>query len=130
MVVPRLFQDIFDNKDYRRVLFTGEYSQLAIMSLPPNEELQVDLRSVDKIVLVFKGQATVAIQGGEEEDRVEIREGGMIGIEARTKHQVFNSGSEDLKLAVIYSPSQFLSDTVHGTRERAVLDPYANPEEE
>lgn len=131
MVIPDLFQDVFDNRDYRKILFTGWHCQVAIMNLFPDEDIQNDLHEPDKVILVISGKAVAVLEDAEGNARESgLKEGAMVAIPAGAKHQVYNNGSESLKLIVIYSPSQFQDDTIHGTRMDAIMDPFDNPEEE
>ena len=40
-----LESDTLENKDFRRVLYTGKHSQLVLMSLKPGEEIRAELFS-------------------------------------------------------------------------------------
>ncbi len=118
-----LFSDAKENKKFRRVIFTGKHSQLSIMSLKPGESVEWGIGNVDKIILVVAGQGVAEIAGEERP----VREGDLIFITAGTRHNLVNSSEDDdLKLAMIYAPSVYPSDTSHSTKAKALQDPYSD----
>ncbi len=121
-----IFQAAFDNTAFRRVLFTSENCQVAVMSIAPNESLESALTATDKYIIVLHGSGKAAIAGKE----MEIKIGNFISILAGDAHALENTGREDLKLIVIYCPPQFSAEAIHGRRLDAVLDPDSSPDEE
>ncbi len=108
-----------ENSSFRKVLFTGTYMQLVVMSLKPGEDIGEEVHdNVDQFFRVEEGVAKVIIDGEEhivEEDMVII-------VPAGSLHNVINiSETETLKLYTIYAPPNHPENTEHVTREEAML---------
>lgn len=106
------------NTNFRRVLFTGKYCQLVVMSLKPKEEIGMEVHpTVDQFFRIESGQARVIINGEENL----VGDGDAIVVPANSQHNVINnSETEDLKLYTIYSPPNHPEGTVHRTKEEAM----------
>lgn len=105
-----------ENTYFRKVLFTGKYSQLVVMSLKPGEEIGEEVHeSVDQFFRIEQGKAKVII-GSEEH---EVKDDFAIIVPAGTKHNVINVGEENLKLYTIYSPPNHPEGTIHQTKAEA-----------
>ena len=60
--VTNIEQDTLENKDYRRVLYTGRNMQLVLMTLQPGEEIGLETHDEhDQFIRVEAG--TGAVQG-------------------------------------------------------------------
>lgn len=108
------------NENFREVLFTGQHSQLVVMSLLPNEEIGKEVHEiVDQFIRVEKGTGK-AIIGGEE---FVLGDGSAIIIPAGTEHNVINTSATDvMKLYTIYSPAHHKEGTIHKTKQDAEKD--------
>ena len=107
-----------ENSYFRKVLFTGKFAQLVVMSLKPGEEIGLEVHDhVDQFFRFEQGKGKVIINGeefGVQEDDVAI-------VPAGSKHNIINtSQSESLKLYTIYSPPNHPDGTIHKTKEEAV----------
>ena len=59
-----------ENKDYRRVLYTGKHLQLVLMSLEPGEEIGEEVhKDADQFFRVEKGKGEVWIDGKRNKDQ-------------------------------------------------------------
>jgi len=108
-----------ENSNFRKVLYTGKYMQLVVMSLKPGEEIGEEVHdTVDQFFRIEEGQAKVIMNGEET-----ILTNDMVAIvPAGTLHNVINmSETDDLKLYTIYAPANHPEETVHATREEAML---------
>ncbi|PKN02859.1 cupin domain-containing protein [Candidatus Dojkabacteria bacterium HGW-Dojkabacteria-1] len=108
-----------ENSSFRKVLFTGTYMQLVVMSLKPGEDIGEEVHdNVDQFFRVEEGEAKVII-GGEEHI---VDEDMVIIVPAGSLHNVINvSETETLKLYTIYAPSNHPENTEHVTKEEAML---------
>lgn len=107
-----------ENNYFRKVLFTGKYSQLVVMSLKPGEEIGNEIHNnVDQFFRIEEGKAKVVVANGKEEFIVE--EDDVFIIPAGTWHNVINIGDEELKLYTIYSPPNHPDGTIHKTKKEA-----------
>lgn len=108
------------NNYFRQVLYTGQHTQLVIMSLLPNEEIGVEVHAVvDQFFRVEAGEGKV-IMNGEERT---IKDGDAFVIPAETKHNVINTSTDKpLKLYTLYSPPHHKDGIIHKTKQEAELD--------
>lgn len=106
-----------ENTNFRKVIFTGAHSQLVLMSLKPGEEIGEEVHTVDQFFRFEKGKGKVVLDGGAQV--FEVGDGDSVTVVSGTKHNVINTGTEDLKLYTIYSPAQHPDGTVHATKAEA-----------
>lgn len=108
------------NKNFRKVVYTGQHAQLVVMNLKPGEEIGFEVHEiVDQFLRIEKGEGKV-IMNGEEHD---LTEGSAIVVPSGVKHNVINTSSEfDLKLYTVYSPPHHKDGTLHETKQDAEAD--------
>lgn len=118
--VGNIEKETLANNNFRRVVFTGKYAQLVVMSLLPNEEIGMEVHlTVDQFFRVDAGEGKVVMNGEEHA----LGNGDAIVVPAGTEHNVINtSASGSLKLYTIYSPPQHKDGTVHATKAEALAD--------
>lgn len=109
-----------ENTYFRKVLYTGQHSQLVLMNLAPNEEIGEEVHEVtDQFLRVEQGEGKVIIDGEEQT----IKDDDAIIVPAGSMHNIINTSSDkDLKLYTIYSPSHHKSGTIHKTKADADAD--------
>lgn len=110
------------NTDYRRVVYTADYTQLVVMSLPPGVEIGNEIHGLDQFIRVEQGAAKVILNNGEAEH--ELQKDWAIIVPAGTYHNVTNIGDDDLKLYTLYSPPDHLKNTVQPTKADEVEDHF------
>ncbi len=105
------------NTDYRRVLYTGKYSQLVLMNLKPGEEIGEEVHDdVDQFFRFEKGQGEVVIDGV----RSPVKDGSGVVVPSGARHNVINtSTTAALKLYTIYSPPEHQDGIVRATKKEA-----------
>lgn len=106
------------NNNFRRVLYTGKYSQLVLMCLKPKEEIGEEVHSnVDQFFRIESGVGKIVMEGVE----TEIKDGSAIIVPAGTLHNLLNTSETDfLKLYTIYSPANHKDGTIHVSKEDAL----------
>jgi mannose-6-phosphate isomerase-like protein (cupin superfamily) len=105
-----------ENRDFRRVLYTGPHMQLVLMSLAPGEELGEEVHeTTDQFFRVEEGKGEVVIDGRETRIESDI----AIVVPAGTRHNVRNTGHKPLKLYTLYAPPEHPDGTVHRTKADA-----------
>lgn len=105
------------NTFFRHVLYTGQHTQLVLMSLLPGEEIGMEVHpQVDQFFRIEEGEAKVIIDGEEHE----VSDGFAIIVPAGSQHNVINTGSNPLKLYTLYSPPNHPDGTIHRTRAEAM----------
>ena len=110
-------KDTVDNKNFRKVLYTGKNSQLVLMSLKPREEIGLETHPDNDQFFRFEaGEGEVVIDG----NKYPVSDGSAIIIPAGAEHNVTNtSDSEELKMYTIYSPPHHKDGIVRKTKEEA-----------
>lgn len=111
------------NSDFRRVLYTGKYSQLVLMSLKPMEEIGMETHpNIDQFFRFEEGEGKVIIDSVEHK----VKDGDAVIVPAGAKHNVVNTSKKsELKLYTIYSPPEHQDKVVRHTK----ADAEALPEE-
>lgn len=106
-----------ENTDFRRVMHTGNKSQLVLMCLKPGQEIGEEVhRDVDQFFRIESGEARIIIDG----EINDVMDDFGIIVPAGAKHNVINTSEfDDLKLYTIYSPANHPDGTVHETKEDA-----------
>ena len=106
------------NNDFRRVLYTGKFSQLVLMCLKPGEEIGAEVHDdVDQFFRFEEGEGKVVIDNTE----YKVKDGSAVVVPSSAKHNVINtSKTANLKLYTIYSPPEHQDKVVRKTREEAM----------
>lgn len=105
-----------DNSNFRQVIFTGEHTQLVLMSLKPGEEIGREVHEhVDQFFRVDAGVGELFIDG----ETIVISDGFAVVVPAGSDHNITNTGDTDLKLYTLYSPPNHPDGTIHKTAEEA-----------
>jgi len=110
-------KDTLENRNFRKVLYTGIHSQLVLMNLRPKEEVGMETHAEnDQFFRFEEGQGKVIIDGNV----YEVADGAAIVVPAGAKHNIINiSDSKELKLYTIYSPPHHKDGIVRATKEEA-----------
>jgi mannose-6-phosphate isomerase-like protein (cupin superfamily) len=105
-----------ENRDFRRVLYTGPHMQLVLMSLAPGEELGEEVHeTTDQFFRVEEGRGDVVIDGRETRIESDI----AIIVPAGMRHNVRNTGHKPLRFYTLYAPPEHPDGTVHRTKADA-----------
>jgi mannose-6-phosphate isomerase-like protein (cupin superfamily) len=112
-----------ENKNFRKILYTSKYSQLALMSLKPGEEIGTEVhKENDQFFRFEEGQGKCIINGNE----YKVGKGSAVVVPAGAQHNIINSlKTSPLKLYTIYSPPHHKDQIVRATKQEA----EAHPEE-
>lgn len=110
------------NPNFRTALWTGEYLQLTLMSIPVGGEIGLEAHpNLDQFLRLEAGFGQVMM--GSTPDRLNyqanVTEGYAIFIPAGTYHNLINVGNIPIKLYSIYAPPNHPRGTVHATKEIA-----------
>ena len=105
------------NTWFRHVAFTGRYSQLVLMSIPPDDELGDEVHdAADQIFVVVEGEGDAIVVGKARQ----VNKNDVAFVRAGAHHNIRNTAKDDLKLYVISSPPIHPEGTIHRTREDAI----------
>lgn len=107
------------NKNFRKVLYTGEHLQLVVMTLQPGEEIGEETHEDrDQFFRFEAGEGVVVIDGKKNKVSDDF---GVI-VPAGACHNVINTGEEPLQMYTIYGPPEHKDKTVHKTKDQAEKD--------
>ncbi|KAI9644275.1 hypothetical protein NHQ30_007631 [Ciborinia camelliae] len=111
---PQMTSDLpASSHEFRRVLYTGLYSQVVLMTIPIGGDIGDEVHTVDQALTFTSGTGLATING---QDQV-VKKGDLMVVPAGTQHQFVNTGDEPLILYTIYSPAEHAPTTVHHTKE-------------
>jgi len=106
-----------ENISFRKVLYTGEESQLVLMSLIPGEEIGNEVHpDNDQFFRFESGNGDVRI----DDSSYSVGDGDAIIVPKGARHNVVNTGKEPLKFYTIYSPAHHKDGVEHVTKEQAL----------
>jgi len=103
-----------ESGDFRRVLWTGLYSQLVLMTVPVGGDIGDEKHTVDQILTFTSGTGRATIAGVDQD----VKAGDLIIVPAGTQHQFVNTGPTPLILYTVYGPAEHKPTTVHKTKEQ------------
>jgi len=104
------------NTNFRKVIFTGQFSQLVLMCLKPGESIGDEVHdNIDQFFRIEEGEGKIIIDGEESS----LLDGSAAIVPAGARHNVINTGNIDLKIYTIYSPPNHPIGTIHVTKEEA-----------
>lgn len=114
-----------ENANYRTVAWTGKYLQVTLMSIPPGSSIGLEAHpETDQFVRLDAGTGRVTM-GPAENDlnfQLDVSDGWSVQVPAGTWHDIINTGTEDMRLYVVYAPVHHTPGIVQGTAEDAEQD--------
>ncbi len=111
-----------ENTNYRTALWTGGSLQLTVMSIPPGEDIGLEVHpDRDQFLRIEAGRGWVRIGPGRDDVTFEreVSDDDVVLVPAGYWHDVTNTGPEDLKLYSLYAPPEHPHGTVHATKADA-----------
>lgn len=120
--VVQIEEETKNNTNFRTTLWTGEHTQLTVMSIPVGSEIGLEVHgNVDQFLRVEAGAAELLTGESREsvEKTAELQPDTATLIPAGTWHNVKNIGDSDLKVYSLYSPAEHAPGTIHKTKEEA-----------
>ena len=117
--ITNIFKETQENKNFRKVLFTGDRSQLVVMNIPPQGEIGEEVHAHVEQTLFFLSGSGKAVLNDKE---TAIGAGDVVVVTPGTKHNFVNTGSVDLKVYTLYAPANHIDGTIHATKKDADAD--------
>lgn len=108
-----------ENTYFRRVLFTGENSQLVVMSVPPGGEVGKETHKYTEQTLFFLSGTG---EGELDGKKFPIGPGDVAVVVPGTEHNFRNTGTKDLKIYTVYAPPNHIDGRMHKTKADADAD--------
>jgi mannose-6-phosphate isomerase-like protein (cupin superfamily) len=115
-------KETLGNETFRTVLFTGEHTQLTVMSLGAGEEIGLEAHhDRDQFIRLEAGTAKLVMGPARDQldEEHQLEDDWAAIIPAGTWHNVINTGDGPLKLYSLYSPPEHPDGTVHRTKAEA-----------
>lgn len=105
-----------ESADFRRVLWTGEHTQLVIMTIRVGGEIGLETHDENDQILSFVSGTGEARVSGETKA---VAQGDLVIVPAGTEHNFVNTGVIPLVLYTVYGPPHHADGVVHVTKEEA-----------
>lgn len=117
--IAPIIKETEENDNFRKVLFTGEKSQLVVMSIPSGGEIGEEVHAhVEQTLFFHSGMGTAILNGKEQA----IGPGDVLIVTPGTRHNVVTTGNEPLKIYTLYAPANHIDGRIHLTKEDADAD--------
>jgi mannose-6-phosphate isomerase-like protein (cupin superfamily) len=115
-------QATIENETFRTVLWTGDHSQLTVMSIRAGDDIGKEVHpDHDQFLRIEQGSGRVEM--GPSENEVDFTQDvgadWAIVVPAGVWHNVINTGDGELKVYSVYSPAEHPPGTVHATKADA-----------
>ena len=112
------------NNNFRKEIWTGEYLQVTVMSIPVGGEVGLEMHEdLEQFLKIESGYAAVYM--GREKQTVKcvgkVNSNDAIIIPENTWHNIINVGGCSLKLYSVYAPPKHPRGTIHKTKLDADL---------
>ncbi len=120
-------QETIDNKNFRKVLYTGEHCQLVLMALLVGEEIGKEIHQENDQFFRFEaGEGKVIIN----EVEYDVRDGDAVIVPAGAEHNVINTSEfEMLHFYTLYAPPHHKDAVIHPKKEDAIADEQSGNDE-
>lgn len=115
-----------NSDDFRRVLWTGEHTQLVIMTIPVGGDIGGEVHEHNDQILSFVSGIGEARIEGETRD---VEAGSLVVVPAGTEHNFVNTGPNPLVLYTVYGPPDHADGVIHHTKAEAEAAEAAGEDE-
>ena len=101
---------------YFESMWTGEHSQLVIMTIPPDGEIGEEVHEgLDQILTYVSGTGEAQVGGQKRK----VQQGDLVVVPSGKKHNFINTGPNPLVLYTVYAPPEHADGAVHKTKDEA-----------
>jgi mannose-6-phosphate isomerase-like protein (cupin superfamily) len=95
-----------NNNEYRKSLYRTKNMEFVLMSIPVNGNVPLENhKNEDQFIRVEQGNAKILI-GKENKNEYNLKVNDAVIIPEGKWHEIINVGNEELKIYVIYAPSE------------------------
>ena len=106
----------WSNDAFRRVVLTGAYEQVVVMTIPPGGDIGEEVHvSTDQVLAFVDGHGEAQLDG----ESAAVGPNDLVYVRAGTRHNFLNTGDGPLRLIMIYAPPEHAEGTVHATKAEA-----------
>lgn len=111
--ITNILKQAEENTNFRKVVFTGNKSQLVVMDIPEGGEIGEEKHEHVEQTLFFMSGSGKAILNGEEST---VSSGDVVVVTPGTTHNFINTGNGSLKVYTVYAPANHIDGRVHKTK--------------
>lgn len=116
-----------ENETFRTAIWTGEYLQLTVMSIPVGGEVGLEVHhDIEQFLRVESGEAQVLM--GDSKDNLDFvknaADDDVVLVPAGKWHNLLNVGDTPLKLYSIYAKPEHKYGTVHMDKAESDADEH------
>ena len=98
------------------MLWTGEHTQLVIMTIPAGGEIGEEVHEgIDQILTFVAGTGEADLNGHTHP----IEAGDQCAVPAGARHNFRNTGEKPLVLYTVYSPPEHAAEAAYATKDEA-----------
>ncbi len=115
----QIVEESLNNNEFRRVLFTGKKSQIAIMAIAPHSEIGEETYHHAEQTFCFVEGNGIAMLNHVE---YEVSSGDLIMVPAGVKYNFINTTDIPLKLYTVCSPANHIDGRIHHTLSASLTD--------
>jgi mannose-6-phosphate isomerase-like protein (cupin superfamily) len=104
------------NEAFRRVIFTGKFQLVVVMTIPPGGEIGAEVHpGTDQALAFVEGHGEAQLDA----ETSKVGPNDLVFVRAGTRHNFRNTGDRPLRLITIYAPPEHAPGTVHLTKAEA-----------
>lgn len=105
-----------ENDAFRRVVLTGEYEQVVVMTIPPGGAIGEEVhQDTDQVLAFIDGEGEARLDG----ETSQFGANDLVFVRAGIRHDFINTGAGPLRLVTVYAPPHHAPGTVHQTKAEA-----------
>lgn len=120
-----------ENSTYRTVAWTGKYLQVTLMSIAPGSSIGLEKHpDTDQFIRLDAGTGRALLGTNKKKlESFDVSDGWSVQVPAGVWHDIENTGSDDLRLYVVYAPVHHARGIVQKTAEKADADEESGKDE-
>ena len=107
------------NSNFRTAIWTGEYLQVTVMSIPVGGEIGLEMHdNLDQFIRVESGCASVYMGKTKQDIKLvgRVNQNYAIVVPSGTWHNIINTCPCPLKVYSVYAPTKHPFGTIHKTK--------------
>jgi mannose-6-phosphate isomerase-like protein (cupin superfamily) len=114
-----ILEETEENNFFRKVLFTGDRTQLVVMDIKPGEDIGEEVHPhVEQILFNLSGFGQSVLDG----IKMPFNAGDVVVVNPGVRHNFVNVGTDSLKIYTVYAPANHIRERSHRTKADAVAD--------
>lgn len=96
-----------NNNKFKKTLYFSNLMEVVVMNIPPNSEIGGEIHNnEEQLIRIEDGKCIVLFKENNQSKRKLLKKDDVIIIPKKTWHNIINNSKKELKLSVIYSPSE------------------------